>query len=803
VYIKSSTRQNSLLKVDDNFATLVEINTANQQNEAKFQFSFKISQIDALKENAFSVLITIRKPSTLVEPSIVPTDGSGSSSVLARSLIDNVLSHKIKLLNIDKKRSQDIIAIKTADITSVINNHIINVVKNGEDFINKGLEKTKIIVKNKKDNELTGNISMPLESSLINDSTVDQSQSERSLRLKILKDCSISPADVSLLTSKTITAFSSLTGISRKEDRVNKNQFLDQLLNLYTSEVTLDNPETKYETTVGQIFDEMVTVNTPITIYDFLSISTSLNVSFELLKTVLKRDGGKQTIVLDKIDKTINLSSYIGKLSNAYPPKVGLTFNDRETSLYVKQDKDKSNLDSSNKRLRIYRKTIDEDLKNSYEKLNFVSLENDSFKEFQKYSYSHRLGENSIYRISFENSCEFEDIVFKSPGKKISSKLIVIPRLVQEGINVLVINNSLPEVVAVRLLYRDATVKNKNFSSTNQIISFDPGVNSTDLTIKNLTPYHTYEVTTKLIFKNGIELISNYSSFLEYIPFFGDVNATITNLLVSEDVQFTVQATLLRDQIGLLNSLLAQTSATYDLAALLNRPADYDRFIAFNIIRYNMNTGHVDNLGVIGNGETFVDSQRSSQVSAFALRQGDKYKYVVYPLVRDPADIVKESIELKDQETRKTYKVNPRKHRHPLTLIKGSVITQSFLNKDPKQDMLYGSTGTSIQLDVTILKSMPKIQNFIAGFLDKKRLILSWNVVGDIATIDHFIVMKEINGVKSVVGKSHCFENSLSFIHELTNHDLGNVRFILNPIYQDYSSGALEASNYILIDNLD
>ena len=800
MYIKRSTRQNSLLKVDDNFATLIEINTANQQNEAKFQFSFKISQIDALKENAFSVLITVRKPSTLIEPSIVPNDRSGVSTSAARTMIDNILSHKSKLLNIDKKRSNDVIATRMADITSNINNHIISAVKNDESLYNKGLEKTKIIVRNKQDIELTGNFIEPLKSSATDQDTLITN--ERLLRLKLLKDYSISPADVPLMTSKTITAFSSLTGISKKEDRVNKNQFLDQLLNFYTSDVSFQTQDSQYETIVGQVFDEMITVNTLVSIYDFLNISPSLNVSFELLKTSFKENGKKQITVLDKVDKTISLSRYITQITNASPPKIGLSFNDRETSIYVKQSKDKKNFDGSNKRLRIYRKDIDEDLKSSYERLNSSNIDNASFQEFQKFSYSHRSGENSVYRISFENSSEFEDVVFKSPNKKLSSKLITVPRLSKDGINVLIINNSLPEVVAARVLYRDVTSKNKNFLSSDQVINFSSN-NANNITIKDLTPYHVYEITTKLIFKNGIELTSNYSSFLEYVPFFGDVNASITNLLVNEDVQFNIQATLLRDQIGLLNGLLAQTSATYDLAALLNRPADYDRFIAFNIVRYNLNTGHVDNLGVIANGETFIDSQRSIQISAPGLTQGDKYKYVIYPLVRDPANIVKESIELKDQETRKVYKVKPRKHRHPLTLIKGSVVTQGFLDRDTKEDMLYGSTGTSIEVDITTPKNTPRIQNFIVGFLDKKRLSLSWDISGDIMLIDHFVVMKEINGVKSVIGKSHCFESNLNFVYELTNHDLGNVRFILNPIYQDYSSGALEASNYILIDNLD
>lgn len=799
MYTKRSTRLNSLLNVDDNFATLIEVKSVNQQQAAKFEFSFKISQIEALKENAFSVLITVKKPSTLVEPTIVPQDRSGTSTVSAGSIIDNILSHKIKLSNINKKNQNDVIVTRIADITSKINNHIINIVKNGEDVSNKGLEKTKIIVRSKQSNELTGNFLKPLKTTQLENPTLIE---DRSTRLKLLKQYSISPANVSLLSNKTVTAFSSLTGIFRKDDRINKNLSLDQLSNHYTSYASQDDRNVQYETRLGQVFDEMVTINTPITIYDFLNITTSINVSFELLKTTFTQNGIRKTVVLDKVDKTINLSRYIGQLSDSSPPSVGLSFNDRETSLYVKQSKDKKNFDGSNKTLRIYRKFIDEDLKSTYERLNVSNVDNTSFQEFQKYTYAHRLGENSIYRISFENSSEFEDVVFKSPGKKLSSKLIVIPRLIQTGIRVSIINNSLPEVIAAKLLYRDATTKNKNFSLSNQVATFDSN-NSSAITINNLTPYHVYEITTKLIFKNGVEVMSNYSSFLEYVPYSGDVNPTISQLTVDKDVQFNIQAALLPDQIGMINGLLSQTNSSYEVATLLSRPAEFDKLIAFNVIRYNLDRGHVDNLGIIANGETFIDSLRSSQVSAQQLIQGDRYKYVIYPLVRNPYDVINENVELRDQETRKMYKINPRKHHHPLTLIKGSVITKRFLDKNPKDDMLYGSTGTSIEVDVITPKILPKIQNFIVSFLDKKRLILSWSLSGETALVDHFILMKEINGVKSIIGKSHCFDDNLDFIHELTNHDLGNVRFILNPIYQDYSSGASEASNYILINNLD
>ena len=82
MYTSSKLNKKEILKVDENFVRLLEINNVNlgTQQQATFEFSFKISQLEAIKENAYSVLITIKKPSQNSEPLIVPTTMSGFSS---------------------------------------------------------------------------------------------------------------------------------------------------------------------------------------------------------------------------------------------------------------------------------------------------------------------------------------------------------------------------------------------------------------------------------------------------------------------------------------------------------------------------------------------------------------------------------------------------------------------------------------------------------------------------------------------------------------------------------------------------
>ena len=797
MYTSSKLNKKEILKVDENFVRLLEINNVNlgTQQQATFEFSFKISQLEAIKENAYSVLITIKKPSQNSEPLIVPTTMSGFSSADSRKLISNILGHKTKLLKLNDALSNDIIATKHADITAKINNHVLKAINVGKSLQNLGFEKTKIMVTQQ--NDLTATTKIENQEVF---KTKDEIN-DRLVRIELIKYHSISPSAVASLGDNTITAYAGLTGVLRKDYRNRYKYPLTQLANSYAIKTKVK--QTEYKTVIGQTFDEVIEINTPIVIDDFLRLrSTSVVVSFELLKTLNNLNGDKEILVLDKVEKTLNLSSYLGKLSLANMPKVGLSFNDKYVYIHTKYKKDKTELSSAETNVTIYKKIIDEDFISRYEIISNNIIQNNSFDEIQRYQDYHIHGQTSIYRVCVDGSSEFSDIVFKSPKSKLFTKLVIVPFLTKNSVTISVTNNGLSDVIAARLLYRDVTIKEKNFSISNSLVTFNGNSNGSFF-LENLRSHHVYEFTTKLLFKSGIELISNYSSFLEYVPCTSDISFSVSDIsTLSADVNFVINATIPQDQVGLLSSMLSQTVATYDLSSFSKRAAPLDKFIAFNVMRYNISNGDVDNLGLVANNTRFVDSELSLRSSSPQLTQGHSYKYIVYPLVRDPSEIMVESVDVTDPETRKAYKLNPRKHRHPLTLIKGSIVSKDFLDRDPKNDMLYGSLGISTQVNVEIPKVSTTIQSFFASYLDKNKIILSWSTKSNItntSNIDHFIIFKEIDGIKSIIGKSHSFNDDLSYVYETSKHDIGNVRFSLLPIYMDYSSGTTFSSNYLLI----
>ena len=64
--------------------------------------------------------------------------------------------------------------------------------------------------------------------------------------------------------------------------------------------------------------------------------------------------------------------------------------------------------------------------------------------------------------------------------------------------------------------------------------------------------------------------------------------------------------------------------------------------------------------------------------------------------------------------------------------------------------------------------------------------------------------LREIDGIRKIIGKTHCLvDGSLNVTYSLTQHDIGNIRFILVPVYNDFSSGQISISNELLVHSVE
>jgi len=809
VYITKAKTKTNLLQVEQNFATLLDLVKSEDSTIANFLFSFKISKFQAINKNAFSVLVTLKKPSAIFEPKIIVSSKDNNIDLLnSKKIINNILSHKSKILNISKQKKDLVIASKVGDIFSKINNQIITAAKSRQSFSNLGLEKTKLFVRSVESTLSQGNNLLPAlrtfsaQTQTFNDVEIQQ----KNLRLSLLKSNGISPSNISDFSNKSISAYDSFSGTSKvKNDDFNND--LNLLLN-YHSRDSNDENLPLYEVSVGNFFDDIAQVDVPISIYDFFAnAETNVTVSFELLSTPIDK-GSTQTEVLEKVEKTINLLDYYQKIRISKKPDIGFSINDTRISIHVKKDRTNNNSDISNSlnRINVYKKDINQgaNLNSNYSLIQSLDFSNSSINEFLISIPNEQ--NNSIYRVNLEGQSEFKDFVTKNKFTKVFRKLAIVPYINQNKICLKIYdtNNCLFDVAFFKVMYRNSSIKEKKFN-VGQIFpcSSNSSFFESIIDTTGLIPYHIYEVTIHLILKSGIEVSSNSSSFIEFYPFVGGLSIMPFDINTSiNDVTFTLNASLLQDQIGILKQLLQQTSAKYDEEALLSRNAQYDKFVAFNVIRYNLNSGDIDDLGIFPNSSLFSDAQASRKMSAPNVFQGNTYNYVIYPLIRNPYDVINEKVQIKNEDSRKVYTLNPRKHLHPLTLTRGFSISKDFLSFSTNQDMLYGKLGTSFTLNAFIPRALPKIENLKMMFFDRNKIMLRWTITGDQSLFDHILIFKEVNGIKIPIGKSHTFDSTLTFIYECNTNDLGNIRFILSPIYSDYSSGGDITTEYILINSL-
>jgi hypothetical protein len=204
-------------------------------------------------------------------------------------------------------------------------------------------------------------------------------------------------------------------------------------------------------------------------------------------------------------------------------------------------------------------------------------------------------------------------------------------------------------------------------------------------------------------------------------------------------------------------------------------------------------------MGIISNDSTFSDSIESGKRGIKTVEIGQSYKYVIYPLVRDPNTVVDKVIDMVDTETKKSYKITPQKHHHPATLLKGNVVSDHFIKNDPRPEMMKGMLGTSYEVPISFANKNPRINGLSIRQTNSKNY-LTWKIDGDPNLIDHILVMKTTDDVRTLVGKSASFSDLHNFIHNLTKDDIGLVSYLLTPVYLDYTSGNTVESSKILIE---
>lgn len=800
----SLKKKNSIISVDDDFATLVNV---SPRDELTFDFTYSANQLRAIQSSCSRVDVTV---------SVKSTPQKSQLSVSSKTLVANVLLQAQAAKSVAQQNASYVIAKRSSDISSKINNELTG------DSTSQVL-KTKLITKQAgvvKTSDLAKPVlnqsSYVLAPQVVNSISSSNIISPQRLMTSMIAKQGIDPSAIVGLTHRSITAQDAIAGTLRQEkSQEHPASDVTNLLNYHLfPNQTNDSARTTTQLSDQQgvqvletVSDPIVRMNVPIQITrKQLGIENKNNqtvsVRFDLYDS-------KSGLVIETVERDVDVGKHVQLYNTpkkAPTVKVTKSFSTRFATLEIRQQ------DKSATSVQIYKKTLSRSstVIEDYSLIDVLNVSGDQTKIVKVETL-----ENSpvVYRlvpvgIGGVIGSEFTNVVVKPTRYRPSNAAALSLLLTNEGIK-LEVRKIPAEVVSIAFLSRNLTVSDDAYTNVgNDVVAIDEVVRSSDyisVVDTNVRQDNVYEYALKLIYRNGTSEVC-HASVLEFMkPEPGKVDTKITDLTVDSgfqpDVSFKINTTVIDTKIDIVKSILERQGSSTLFQGDIEKEREFIKsLIAHNIDRVNLSTGQRENFGVITTNE-FSDNAARKNQSISSLNLGDQYRYEITPLLRTPETML-ESLRknLVDPVTKKQYSMSPSKFLQPVTLKKGVLVTQAGLRtRFVKDDMSHGAVGSPHVIDVSFEQDAAKLQDASVSRFGKTLNVVTWRVQGSIDQVDHFLIFKDNNDVRTLVGKAHSeFQyGNCQFLHGLSKRDSGTISYVVIPIFNDYKVGSEVTTNLI------
>ncbi len=362
-------------------------------------------------------------------------------------------------------------------------------------------------------------------------------------------------------------------------------------------------------------------------------------------------------------------------------------------------------------------------------------------------------------------------------------------------------------VVALSLLKRDLTSKQieryvgKPLQTTGQGSVYrivDAAVSSGRI----------YLYRCKMIYKDGSEESGSNELIINYVPEKTNViNTRILNSSVIQngdklDVQFDIESSFIDSDEDVLRRVLGSQNLLSYFGPDITKEK-LQSLAAYGIVRTNISTGLIEDFGVVFTNK-FSDIGLGEVRGVTLPQPGQKYSYDVTTFLRTPATALQgyEQQVTDVMFPSKSFSYTPWNWRHPVTLQEGNFITQASLQRNHAgTQFTFGEVGKITTTYVSLENSMPSLLSAKATKINQKTIRVQWKIQGSATKIDHFIVMMDVLGMRTVVGKSHNVTetNYFEFIDSLDNGEKGELKYVIIPVYFDYGRGKETQTNKVLI----
>jgi hypothetical protein len=470
----------------------------------------------------------------------------------------------------------------------------------------------------------------------------------------------------------------------------------------------------------------------------------------------------------------------------------------------------------------IFRKTITAsrfNLNEGYRKISTLSIEAaDGEQFFEDVVVSNN---PTIYRAvpvgpGGELGSEFTSLVLTSERLRTGLKenwyrrpcYLTLSHEIQETTMALFVDNIPNGPIALDLYRRDLTIKEPFQKTGNTVLLNMEPSRPVEFNDTRLKQGHIYEYQCRLTFADGAiveagnNLITEFSALQSNI-----VNVEVMNLQVETedpdnvDIRFDIRKNITLTDADTVKAALAERGITEYDDDLEGQKQKLQDLFFIRVERTNLNSGAIEDFGII-DSLSFSDRTFGAVKNVSPLKSETTYKYAVVAHARSAETLLTELTRSVKTSNTESYDLKPSKFLNPITLTEGNIVTPNSQKRNhAKSNFSLGSISDIQYVNVPLGTFLPKLQEVRVSQVNNERVVVRWRIQGDSTKIDHYLIVLELNGMRTVVGKAHSIgnKNDFQFIDSLDNGERGPLQYIVTPVYLDYSRGTEIRTNTILI----
>lgn len=782
-----------IVKLPEDFLTLKKVDG----DELTFELRYLFDQEVALKQKVGSVTVDVAKdsPPTLA---VVPTP---------KNFVQSVLRHKslhTQLINAYTKNS--VLLSKASDPTKAVNNEVVSLFSRGytADQIPQLSRNTLSAVRVE---DVTRRVLSPVN---VQHDIAFTTQTQQQLAEELLLK-GHDPSSSYEVNDLGVTLAEAYRGVLRKSPTV----FVNEAEKTKYKYKTLPHLKPILQSAAGEpglVVDEDASpdayalqrasvTHRDVDVKDSLKFRLDPKSPDRLVLTLKVKNSDGLTV--QQLTRVFYPREYVKYFTIPTKPPIA-KLSARSDAMYatlaVKQ------VDSTATRVRVYKRVYDLHGFND-EQFVFVSEFDLTTQQGWKYvPVEVSLGNCTIYRVVPANDLgtvgtDFTSVVIKPRKTNPTIKRVVVTAKALAKSVLLEVSRLPSDAVSFQILREDITLDRGTLVFVKTPVRVETADPNRVYTLEDdsVKKNHVYAYHCRIFRKNGSheQRLTTHYEHTPLVENIVDTKISDPTLALDSrgyDVTFTITTTVVNTRVDQVK-LLLEKQGLYDIftSDVSDVRDQLGKLIAHNVQRVDLSTGVVEDFGVV-ESSTFSDMTLRTVAGVSELKIGHKYRYIVTALLRAPETML-ESYEktATDAFTRRQYIYKPFKFLHPVVSQTGAIVTPSSIRVNHSKDpMMFGAIGAYTVAEIALDKERSLISSAVRQKRGSDIDVITWVLQGSAKDVDHFQIVIEHGGKKTIVGKSTCVPETDSFVYvrRLDSTEVGlDTRYYVCPVYHDFTRG--------------